>query len=191
MSFAAMGRESQEAQGDDILAAFDIGQDHDYPDELGTQVPIDMGGSDNDNENNMAIDEEDVVSNIQTSNAQTDSMNNRSSKHSSTATVVRLRDDEDVVDVEGYSSDIEDLRKPFKIENEDAARGNNAAGFIKLEDDEIVGSDLHNQLIDITDSDDEQDVNVNVKTEPADAPFQWNAMGRSFRSSFNPSQNVP
>lgn len=61
--------------------------------------------------------------------------------------------------------------------------------IIKLEDEdsdvEILWPDLENHVIDITDSDDDQDVinvdedaRVHVKKEPLEVPFQWTDMGQ-------------
>ena len=179
-----MGPQFQEVQDDDILAAFDTGQDHDYEDELGTQIPINMGLAEDEDNENMTIDKGDHISDP---HARRNSMENKSLKQTPDAMIIRLRDDEDVVDVEEYSSNTEDLRKVIKNEYENSASSGTTAEVIKLEDDDsdvqIIWPDLENHVIDITDSGDEQDVidvdedlSINIKTEATDVGFQWDEM---------------
>ena len=187
MLFEKMRSEFQEVQDDDILAAFDIEQNYDYENELRTRISIDMSLVEDENDDNMTIEKADHLFNSLTSYAQRNSMEDISLKQTSNEMVIHLSDAEDVVDVEEYSFNTEDLRKLIKNEDENIASSKNAAEVIKLEDDdfdvEIIWPDLEDHVIDITHSGDEQDVidvdedlNIDVKTEAAEVSFQWDDM---------------
>lgn len=104
----AMASASQEFEEDELLAAFNTDQEYDYENELGTQIPIDMGEIEESESTAMSAD-------LADHNVPENFVMEDLPKNTSTEMLPRLHDNEDVVDAEGYSPDTADLRTPNKM----------------------------------------------------------------------------
>ena len=175
---------------DSPLSTFDFERDEEYEDLFGTQISPDMADLEVPSNDNMLLEAQqldDVVA--QTPNNQSSSLCDGLRHQAPKTAGVQSFEPHNVIDVEGFSSDIGDVPVATRIKDEfDTAEHQHHDSIIKQEDTVSPMDTLPrfraNDVIDLCESDDDQDVSDEVqnihrgiKAEENDQPFQWTDMG--------------
>ena len=181
-----MASEAEESLGNSTLTSLEAREDSQYDDRLGARIPLDIADYSKSNEDDL------IQLNTAAGQTQIDRSkfpHNENHDKASTAVNLHLPKGEDFVDIRDIDSDIGDIPARTAIEPESNTSLQHSPDVIIKQEDPIsdVGipsSNLETQMIDLCESDGDQDAmdvekdsNLPVKTEESDVPFVWTDMG--------------
>ena len=181
-----MAFDAEKLMTDGTLASFEAGKGQ-YDAHIDTQISPDIAGVPISNESDLTKQRDTAAG--QTQIYQSQFSHNKNHDKASVAMNPNLPRGEDFIDIESFDSEIGEKSAPIRIEPESNTSLMYASDAIikqeePISDAGILGSNLETQVIDLCESDGDQDAmdveedsNSRLKTEESDVPFVWRDIG--------------